>query len=151
MGTFIKGTLVRNDDGATYDGEVYDRFLTLRAVDGRDLPIFDMGDPISTGLPTGRAGEMVLVAAVPGAVRLGTATSPTADAETWQGTVLDPRWRAQADDFSRARPELFEREWALVETPLGRLLMDPDEIGDAVEPGALLRWHGARLDLYAVV
>ena len=30
MGAFIRGVLVENEEGATYEGHVYDRFLQLR-------------------------------------------------------------------------------------------------------------------------
>jgi hypothetical protein len=56
MGDFIAGVLVENEAVATYEGNVYDRFLKMRLLDGQVLALVDPPGsfgPISTALPKG--------------------------------------------------------------------------------------------------
>lgn len=149
MTDFIRATLEQSEDGATYEGTVYDRFLVLRPSSGERLPVFDMTEPISTGLDTGQTYEVVLVAALPGPVRR--LPEHPAGADQWWGTVVEPRWKALQGAFERARPGLYAREWVLLRTPLGALLINPDELESPVSTGDILGWEEPRLDLYGVV
>lgn len=151
MAHFITGFLEHSEDGAKYDGIVYNRFLTLRHASGQVLSIFDQGQPLSGGLVTGKVYEFVLVAALPGKLQYLPTNPPYLEAGGWQGEVVDPHWWAPQGVYHRARPELYERDWGLLATPLGRLLMSPSEIGTPVHLRGLVRWQEARLDLYAVV
>jgi hypothetical protein len=150
VGDFIAAVLERSEDGAKYESVVYDRFLTIRHSAGQVLSVFDMGQPLSGSLPVGKVYEFVLVAALPGNLQYFPTNPPPLGAEGWQGDVVDPCWRAPKGGYSRARPDLYEREWVLLATPLGRLLMSSSEIGAAASSGGVVRWQEARLDLYAV-
>jgi hypothetical protein len=150
LGNFITGLLERNEDGATYEGVVYDRFLTLRHGNGQVLSIFDMGEPISTNLPTNEIYEMVLVAAVPGDIQFFPARPPTSTGDC-HGIVIETAWNATKGSYRRDRVELYGREWMLLATPLGHLLMNPTEIGVLISVGGFVQWKDPRLDLYAVV
>lgn len=144
------GILERNENGATYEGIVYDRFLTLHHANGRILSIFDMGEPISTGLRTNKIYEMVLVASIPEDVEVFS-TCPSPATSTWQGIVVDMAWKAARGSFSRERKGLYGREWICLATPLGNLLMNPAEIGAPINAGNCVQWKDPRLDLYAVI
>jgi hypothetical protein len=151
MQDFIGGMLESNEDGASYEGEVFDRFLRLRHGSGVELSIFDMEEPISGDLPTGEPYEMILVAALPGPVRHWSEEPWAPASGRWRGTVADACWRVPEGRYQRSRPELYAREWVLLSTPLGHLLMNPDEISAPLAAGDLLAWQDPRLDLYAVI
>ena len=151
MGNFIKGILERNEEGAKYEGIIYDRLLRVRHPTGRSFSVFDPGPPLSGGLSVEELYEFILVAEVPGKLESFLINPPPSGTESWQGEVVDAHWRAPKGAYSRERPHLYDREWVLLGTSLGHLLMNPSEIGTAVSLGGVVRWHDARMDLYAVV
>jgi hypothetical protein len=156
MGNFIMGVLVQNKDGATYEGVVYDRRLTLRLPNGRELSVFDPADPISTTLHIGEVYEMVLVPFVV-SVNLVPLSQSSAGLEAatesnnWQGTVIDPNWEAQKNAFRLVRTELYEQRWVHIATPLGNIIIRPESVGATLNIGTVVQWKSTRLDLYAVV
>jgi hypothetical protein len=145
---FVKATLVRNDPGATYDGVVYDRFLTLRLSDGGELSVFDMDEPLSEGLEVGRTYQLVLAVSAPIGIRTGASSRPDAK---WTGRVIEPQWRAIDLNLARARPELLDRAWILLESGIGELLLNPRDLPGPSQTGENIRWDDARFDLYGVV
>lgn len=153
MRKFITGVLVRNRAGATYEGIIYDRRLTLQLPKDREIFIFDPIEPISTDLPVDEVYELVLVPFVV-SVQIVSASSPEespTDFEGWQGTVIDAHWQAQKGKYRLARPGLYEKEWILLSTTHGDLLLDPEDIKETVQEGMIVRWKKTRIDLFAVV
>ena len=128
----------------------------IRLSDNRELLIFDFTDPISTELWTGEVYTMLLAPFVV-SVNLVPASSPsvgleaTTESNRWQGTVIDPDWKAPKDAFRLVRTELYEQRWALVETAYGNLILNPGNIETALSAGSVIQWENTRLDLYAVV
>jgi hypothetical protein len=151
MKKFIIGVLERNEPGATYQGRVYDRFLMLRPSDGTTLHVFDKGEPISSGLATGESYEVVLLAAIPGPVLVFSARSEGVQLSERRGEIIEPGWRAMEGGYRCVRPELYQRDWVLLRTSLGQLLMSPSEIGINLRAGDFLEWQEPRFDLYAVI
>jgi hypothetical protein len=145
---FVRGTLLRNEPGATYQKVVYDRFLTVRMPTGDELRVFDMGDPISEDLEPGLKYELVLVVTVPQGLRQGAERAPDTH---WAAHVLEASWRANLADFARVRPELLDRDWVLAETAIGSLLLSPRDIPRPVIAGENIRWDEARFDLFGIV
>jgi hypothetical protein len=152
MSCFVSGVLEQNEDGATYEGIVYDRFLMLRHANGKQLLIFDMTEPISADLAVGRRYTVVVVAAIPGSVQHLSRESPTLrQANGWQGVVVDPQWSASSETYRQVRPELYQQDWLLLSTPIGEMLMSPGEIAAQANQGDIIVWENARFDLYAIV
>jgi len=162
-GDFIGGVLEENNDGATYQGIVYDRSLTLRHPSGRSLEIFDCFGPISTGLLTSKAYDMIVSFRIPWQIQRAWRSPAVLKPLNWQATVITPRWTAPRvrEAYDRTALELYEKKWVLVSTWFGRALVHPGgferrpEVGDrlwAANPweGGFMRWENTRLDLLAV-
>lgn len=153
MGNFITGTVVQNKAGATYEDQVYDRRLVLHLPQGQELFIFDPTEPISTKLPVDSVYELVLV---PFVVSVQIISAPSqvelpANVETWQGTVIDAHWQAANDEYRSVRPELCEREWILLTTAFGNVLLNPKGLKESLSEGMVVQWKKARIDLYAII
>ncbi len=156
MGNFIIGVLVENEDGATYQNHTYDRFLKLQIADGQVLSIFDppgLYGPISTGLNTGESYEMILITLpVPRSVHYFPTSPLHVEINLWQGTVVDTHWRVPEErSYKGVHEYLADREWMLLTTSRGDLLMNPKEISIPVSKGGVVQWENLRLDLCAVV
>jgi len=150
MGAFIKGVLVENADGATYQSKVYDRFLKLHLANGQDVSIFDTFGPLSSSLSSGERYEMILEALAT-SVHYGRSTPLDVKTPTWQGVIIEPRWRAPEDQYRLSATELYTREWVLVSTSIGALLMNPKVFHTPISPQEEVLWDTIRLDLLAVV
>lgn len=151
MGDFIKGVLIENEEGATYEGRVYDRFLKLRLRDAQVLSIFDPFGPISTGLAEGNVYEMILITLATSVKYFATVPLPPLASDEWQATIIEPRWSAVEGQYRHACSELFTKKWLLLATPLGQLLMSHKVLSIPVSPGGFVRWKNIRLDLCAVI
>ena len=155
MGNFITGVLIQNEDGATYEGVVYDRFLKLQHPRDYVLSIFDPIEPISTNLRVGETYELVLVPFVVSVKHVSISESTLKNryisSGVWQGIVIDLNWRTSEGSYRLARPELYDREWILLETSLGQVLLNPRSIETVLNKGDIVEWENVRLDLYAVV
>jgi hypothetical protein len=141
----VTGTVVENTAGAEYEGVVFDRWLIVRLADGRRIDVFDPGPPIGDPLIPGTPAELALVAAVPTGVRVGGAGEPD---PIWHGEVVDTAWRAAPDTLEVLRPNLTEHPWVVVETPIGGLLLSPNDLPEGVREAASVSWDGSRLDLF---
>lgn len=153
MGNFITGTVVQNKAGAEYDGTVYDRRLVLHLPGNQELFIFDPAEPISTELSIDGSYELVLVPFV-GSVQIVSASSQAelpVNLDVWQGTVIDAHWTAPKEGYRFVRPDLYGKEWILLVTALGNVLLNPKSIKESLSEGMILQWKKARLDLYAVI
>lgn len=150
MADFIEGTLERNAPGATYEGIVYDRVLTIRNVEERRLSVFD-SEAISADLFVGELYEMLLQPLMPVSTRYSPMRPTDLDPFDCVGEVIALRWRAAGRTFRCAISDVYEREWILLATALGQLLVSKDSITVRVEVGSFLCWHESRLDLVAVV
>lgn len=150
MGGFITGVLLQNEDGATYQGKVYDRFLKLGLSNEQVLSIFDPFGPISTDLPIGEVYEMILVTLAT-SVRYFAALPLDVETADWQGVIIEPRWRVPESDYQRTSSELYTHEWVLLATSLGKLLMNPKVFKTPISPEGVVLWNNVRLDLLAVV
>jgi hypothetical protein len=151
MESFITGVLVTNQAGAIYEGRVYDRFLQLRLMDGKVLEVFDPFEPISTGITTGEIYEFIL-SSLAKSVRYFPqgVLPPPLQTDLWQGTIIQANWRFIKEDYRRTHSFAKEREWILLSTAEGRLLMNPKEIGTQVRPGDIIQWQNLRFDLCAI-
>lgn len=150
MSAFITGVLVENEDGATYQGKVYDRFLKLHLANGQDVSIFDPFGPLSSSLPLGERYEMIL-GALATSVHYGHSTTLDVKTPTWQGVIIEPRWLAPEDQYQLYASELYRLEWVLVSTLIGALLMHPKVFHTPIAPQEEIIWDTIRLDLLAVV
>ena len=148
MARFVQGILIENEEGAKYEGTVYDRFLKVRLADGQVISIFDPFGPISTGLAVNEIYEMVLVT-FPVSVSYFTANPPSLASGLWQGTIVDAHWLAPRG-YRTSIERLYTRDWALLETSVGYVLMDGKEIKAPSSNGGVVQWKNVRLDLYAV-
>lgn len=156
MGHFITGVLIENERGATYEGHVYDRFLQLRLSDGQVLALFDppgSNGPISTTLSKGEYYEMVLIALpIPKSVQyFPTPPQLPLSIDVWQGEIIEPHWILPVGRYTLTHPYLSEREWVLLATTKGHLLMNPASIKASSSTKGIVRWQNMRLDLCAVV
>ena len=120
MSAFITGVLVENEDGATYQGKVYDRFLKLHLANGQDVSIFDPFGPLSSSLPLGERYEMIL-GALATSVHYGHSTTLDVKTPTWLGVIIEPRWLAPEYQYQLYASELYAREWVLVSTSIHAL------------------------------
>jgi len=156
VGDFITGVLVENEAGATYEGHVYDRFLKLRLSDGQILAVFDPPGsfgPISTILSKGEVYEMILMTLpIPKSVQYFPA-SPllSLDVDVWQGEIIEPHWVLPEGRYKLTHSYLSEREWVLLATRRGQLLMSPKVFSIPLSRGGIVQWDNVRLDLCAVV
>jgi len=152
MEQFISGTLIENEDGATYEGEVYDRFLKLRLAQGEVLSIFDP-TPISGDLLLNTTYEMLLVSSALN-VRVSAEDTPDLQAKELEGTIVQLDWQAIAEEYALIRPELLKHPWVLIETNLGLVLINHKLVErsglDQTSVNKRIRWKNTRLDLFAV-
>jgi hypothetical protein len=151
MEGFVTGVLAENKAGATYEGVIYDRFLRLHLMAGQVLEVFDPFEPISTDLPTGEIYKFIL-SSLAKSVRYfpREVLPPPLQTDLWQGTVIETNWRFRREEYSGIRSSAYEREWVVLSTAEGRLLMNPKEIGTQVYPGDIIQWQNLRFDLYAI-
>lgn len=159
---FVHGVLVSNEVGATFKGEVYDRFLRIKLNSGDTLPVFDdsyPAKPISTHMQTGQLYRVILVSSVNEHLAHFSSLYSVGGNE-WEGNVITTTWQLPHDptqSFQCFVPRYTEvrKNWAMVATDYGGVLMSPEEIEDAtgrrVQVGDRLRWICSRLDLLAVV
>lgn len=150
MDEFVKGILDRNEDGATYESIVYDRVLTVRHLRGRLLSVFDP-EAISDGLPVDKIYEMLLQPLIPISAHYSPMQPSDLESSEWMGEVIALRWQAVGRTFRRAIPNVYEREWMLLATPLGQVLVSRGSIDAQIAVGGYIRWRESRLDLVAVV
>lgn len=150
MENFIMGVLVENEDGATYRGKVYDRFLKLQLVNGKVLSIFDPAEPISVDLSVGSFYSMVLIT-----LPLSEPISYTQeimsdlDESAIQGRVVNIEWKGSKENYKYAHPEAYTQSWILLETQFGRLLMSQNH-RRVLKVGDNIQWKSIRFDLCAV-
>ncbi|MBZ0291385.1 MAG: hypothetical protein K8L99_02350, partial [Anaerolineae bacterium] len=57
---FMVVEIVKNEDGATYEGGVFTRFLTIRTSDGHLLSVFDP-EVLSTDVEEGGVYDLLLL------------------------------------------------------------------------------------------
>src|SRR5207302_11149870 len=95
-----------------------------------------------------RTYGLVLAVSAPVGILQGASSRPGAK---WTGRVLEPQWRADGITVMSARPELLERAWILLESPIGELLLNPLDLSGPSQPGVNIQWDDARFDLYGVV
>jgi hypothetical protein len=113
MGDFIKGVLIENEEGATYNGKVYDRFLKLRLSNGRVLSIFDPFGPLSTGLAKGEVYEMIVIPLATAVQYFATSSSPPVENDEWQATIIETHWRAVRNHYRYACEALYAHDCRL--------------------------------------
>jgi hypothetical protein len=149
---FVTGILEENEDGATYQSIVYDRFLKVRCANNELITIFDIPEPISTYLNAGKVYTFVLSAFVSG-LRYIEQTPVDSKEETgfMGGLIINPEWSATNSIFQYTRPELYDCTWILVATRLGHVLIDAAELQIIPIINSYLVWSSQRWDLYAVV
>jgi len=178
MNTFVTGILERNEVGATDGHTIYDRWLTLRLSNGIALRIFDE-ELISTDLEVGQTYNMILVVAVPDTIRYLSAPPENVDLESIdrevvelrgsegefveytyvvRGTVLEPSWQAPQRVYRCMVPYFPEFAAVLVQTAIGRVLINHLDIEEDMEGsleqikvGGYLEWEHSRLSLLAVL
>lgn len=154
MGNFINGLLVENEEGATYEGKVYNRFLKLRLLDGQVISIFDPC-AISIEASVGETYEMILLAFPAQKSILYNSVfllPPSASAiDDWYGTVIEQHWKIIKENYRFSCPYLCAGERILLMTPRGQLLMSPKENDRPVSVGGTVQWKNVRLDLCAII
>ncbi|GAC1566007.1 MAG: hypothetical protein NVS3B14_05740 [Ktedonobacteraceae bacterium] len=150
MGDFITGVLLQSEDGATYQGRIYDRFLRLRHLHGQVLSLFDPFGPLSTDLSIGEVYEVIL-ASLGESVRYFSEPPLTLENTEWQGVIIEPHWRAPESTYQRTSSELYAHDWVLLGTSLGRMLISPTVFKTPIKPEGFVQWDNIRLDLLAVV
>lgn len=156
MTKFILATLEQNEAGAVYEGSVFDRWLTIAHSSGKKLPIFDPSFPvnISSSLEVGQPYEFLVSPVVFRNLKVqsdfGVAQLGEHD---WQGKVRTLDWQFKKEEFPVAVTYLYDEHWALVETQLGTVAFQIEELEALdvrVEIGATLCWTELRTDLLAV-
>jgi hypothetical protein len=178
MKTFVTGVLERNGVGATDGYTIYDRWLTLRLSNCIALRIFDE-ELISTDLEVGLTYDMILVVAVPDTIRYLSAPPENVDLDAIdcevvelrgsegafieytyvvRGTVVEPSWQAPQCAYRCMVPYLPEFSAVLVQTAIGRVLINHLDIEEdmegsieQIEIGGYLEWEHSRLSLLAVI
>lgn len=155
MKQFIVGTLIENEEGATYEGVVYDRFLKLLIASGEVLSIFDPFRPISTGLPIDDQYEMILASLpVPGSIYTDKRLLSFNENEKniWKGDVIEILWVSNTENYRRIRADEFERGvWILLTTTRGNILISHKDIEMSLLVGQTIWWTSMRLDLRAII
>ncbi len=151
MQQFIVGILEENNDGATYEDRIYDRFLKLRSSLGQVLQIFDFIEPISTGLQTGQIYEVILVPTIFASLSYSRKRLTDLEVNTWEGKILSRTFLVSKNNYQRNRPRLYDQEWILLSTIIGHLLISPAEIDVPIDEGGFIYWQNPRWDLYAVI
>src|SRR5579863_48348 len=154
MGFFFKGLLVENEEGATYEGKVYNRFLKLRLLDGQVISVFDPC-AISTEISVGNTYEMILLA-FPAQKSIlyssDTLLLPSIlETDDWYGTVIEQHWRLIKETYRFSCSYLCDGERILLMTPRGQLLMSSKEIDSPINVGGTIQWKNVRLDLCAII
>lgn len=151
MSDFIRGFLETNEIGSTYEGVVYDRFMQLRHASGAVLNVFNPPPPIASDLTVGNIYEFALESALPRNIQLLPGRSEHPVGTEYAGAVVDLSWHPKDTQLLVARPSFFEMGWVLLQTSLGQLLMNPNEILTKIQIGTKLQWSSTRLDLQAVI
>lgn len=157
MEHFVNGILEKNVDGAIYRDSVFDKILVINS-GGITLDIYDSSFPISADLIVGKTYELLLNPTIFESLQY---SGDQTHNEVLRGVVIDVHWSASRDSCQLFKPGLYEtrngsqREWVLVETVVGNMLMSSDEIYDEThrraKPGDVLYWKHARFDLYGVI
>ncbi len=158
---FITGRLAANEVGVTYEGVVYDRWLTVQLADNQTLRIFDPGlddEPMSSTLQVEEDYTFLLAPLLFGG--LATIVPHTEIAspivisdpkKVCQGKIVDAHWKAEVGAYRFARLGLYKQEWVLVVTSLGVILLSQKgDIRTSVSVGDVLQWKTSRWDLYGV-
>lgn len=155
MQQFVVGTLIENEEGATYEGVVYDRFLKLQISTGEILSIFDPFRPISTGVPINDQYEMILASLpVPGSIYTDKYLLPFNENEKdiWKGDVIEVSWVGNLESYRCIRSDEFEREIRiLLTTTRGNILLPCKYLATSPFIGQTIWWNSMRLDLRAIL
>jgi hypothetical protein len=141
----VDAVLIDNEPGATYEGTVYDRWLTLRHSSGRTLRVFDMS--CATGdLSVGSRRFWVLRVSFPEAAAVLDATpTPAIEPGEWMGTIVAINWLAPAQPLALVGAEPT-RGQVVIETDVGQVMLGPRDVPGA-RVGATITWRGGRWDL----
>ncbi len=151
MGAFVTGRAEAVVDAAIEENTVYTRLVSLRMTSGQMLDVWDEHPLISRGMAIGESYQVIIVmtrATV--SVVDALPDAPQAD-DRWQGVIVRTDWRAAREAYRHARPDLFAHEWALIDTPVGQMLMQPADLPPRTGVGAHFRTLKARFELYAIV
>ena len=151
MGAFVTGSAEAVIDAAIEENIVYARIVSLYVTNVQMLDIWDDYPPLSGEMAVGQSYEVVVVMTRGSASVVDAQSVAPPGGGHWQGMVVRPNWRAARGVYHHARPELFAHEWALIETPVGQMLMRPADLPAHADEGTRIRTPSARLDLYAIV
>jgi hypothetical protein len=151
VGGFVQGGLVVNRPGATYQGHIWDRFLTFEFDSGDRLEVFDP-HCISTDMAPGNEYELILSVVVPGDVRRCDSVSGPPGLQDAVIAAVD--WHPPRDrEFDWVHPAFLEdRDRLLLHTWAGDMVMYNAEPVRPVKdsaPGVCVSWGHARFDLEA--
>ena len=160
---YLRGLLVANVPGGSYQGIIYDRSLRLQLEGGLELDIIDdsyPAPPISQHLPTGHLCELLVMAT------LGTATtySPQSPGTPHHGTlkcgiIEQLAWfppHNPSRHYRHFSPRLYHNGggFTLVRCKMGHVLFGPDDIcpanGEYLQPKGYVQWQRIRLELLAI-
>lgn len=153
MGNFIKARVIKNEEGAKYEGIIFTRFLTLAINENLQIEVFDE-EPISGDLQAGETYEFLLDMTLRKSFDSLQIIDKLEQGVIWQGCVLAVNWKPEGK-FSYHLPGLLTSQrypfWILIEMDIGRLLV---ETKHKVKEGQLVRWNyepSPFLSLIAVV
>lgn len=140
MGNFIRATILKNEEGAKYEGIVFTRFLTLAINENLQIEVFDE-EPISGDLRVGETYEFLLDMTLRKSSDSLQIVDKLEQGGIWQGRVLAVNWKPEGK-FSYHLPSLLTSQrphsWILVETEIGKILVTTKR---EVKAGQLVKWN----------
>ncbi|MBZ0293176.1 MAG: hypothetical protein K8L99_11480 [Anaerolineae bacterium] len=156
--SFVIARIVTNEDGATYEGGVFDRFLTIEANDNSLLTIFDL-EAISTNIEEGSTYELLLLATIMVDVKYYPPDSAVKEQPRFQAKLLNMTWSSPESGYLKLDPRLLysfsgrRGSWVLAETGYGNILLSRSAVKKTegeIKTGGTVTWEESRFDLLAI-
>lgn len=152
MSLFVEATLLSLDEGAEYQGQLWDRWLTLRCIaGGRVIKVFDF-DFVHLPLTLFEDYECLIQVTIVKSLRTPSLTDDSADSSWWQGLVVNSDWllSESCNAFLGVSPHVYRDETVLIKTSAGDMLISLGEFAGTPQPGESVSWEAIEFHLKGI-
>jgi|GEM_PF-5169918 len=152
MSSFVEATLLILDEGAEYQGQLWDRWVTLRCIaDGRVIKVFDF-DFVHLPLALFEDYECLIQVTILKNLHTPSLIDDSADSSWWQGLVVDSRWllSESRNAFLGVSPHVYRDKTVLMQTSAGNMLMSLGEFAGTPQPGGSVSWEAVEFHLKGI-
>lgn len=154
MQHFIQGVLTGNFEGSIYQDVVYDRVLHVQTRNGKQLEINDAEGPISSQLQIGETYTFFLSPFYleEKDVLYYALDEDVINGAFWEGKILDLDWRPSqsSDSYECVTERFIQKDWVLIETDEGYLLMNSSVFKIAPSIGGTVQFGDIVFALHGV-